>query len=143
MNFHAVIRSLVFLLSCVLSGAAPQQDTDLARYSDQAREALASKKWDDAAKALQHLAQLAPSVPEVQANLGMALFFEGRATEALAAFDRARKLNPAMPQVELMVGLCQAELGRYREAVAILAPAFEHPPDADTGRLIGFYLGGS
>ena len=140
MNFHAVIRSLVFLLSCVLSGAAPQQDADLARYSDQAREALASKKWDDAVKALQHLAQLAPSVPEVQANLGMALFFEGRATDALAAFDRARKLNPAMPQVELMVGLCQAELGRYREAVAILAPAFEHPPDADTGRLIGLHL---
>jgi len=140
MNFHAVIRSLVFLLSCVLSGAAPQQDADLARYSDQARDALASKKWDDAVKALQHLAQLAPSVPEVQANLGMALFFEGRATEALAAFDRARKLNPAMPQVELMVGLCQAELGRYREAVAILAPAFEHPPDADTGRLIALHL---
>src|SRR5712691_1483917 len=140
MNFRAVIRSLVFLLLSAQCRAAPQQDADLARYSDQAREALASKKWDDAVKALQHLAQLAPSVPEVQANLGMALFFEGRATEALAAFDRARKLNPAMPQVELMVGLCQAELGRYREAVAILAPAFEHPPDAETDRLIGLHL---
>src|SRR6266849_3554996 len=107
---------LAILNGSSLSSAAPQQDADLARYSDQAREALASKKWDDAVKALQHLAQLAPSVPEVQANLGMALFFEGRATEALAAFDRARTLYPAMPQVELMVGLCQAELGRYREA---------------------------
>jgi len=140
MNFGAAIRSLVFLLSCVLGGAAQEQDAEMARYSDQAPEALASKKWDEAAKALQHLAQLAPSVPEVQANLGMALFFEGRASEALAAFDRARTLNPAMPQVKLMVGLCQAELGQYREAVAVLAPAFEHPPDADTGRLIGLHL---
>ena len=89
MNFRAVIRSLVF----VLLTAAPvvaQRDDDLARYSDQAREALASKKWDEAAKALQHLSQLAPSVPQVQANLGMALFFQGHATEALAAFGRAR-----------------------------------------------------
>jgi len=137
---RAVIRSLVFLLLLVPSVAAQQRDADLARYSDQAREAMASKKWDEAVKALQHLAQLAPSVPEVQANLGMALFFQGHATEALAAFDRARKLHPAMPQVDLMVGLCQAELGKHRAAVAILAPAFDHPPDTETGRLIGLHL---
>jgi tetratricopeptide (TPR) repeat protein len=140
MDFRAAIRSLVFLLMCSPGERAQQQDADLTRYSDQAREALASKKWDVAVKALDHLAKLAPSVPEVQANLGMALFFEGRASEALAAFDRARKLKPAMPQVDLMVALCQAELGRHREAVAVLAPAFEHPPDSETGRLIGLHL---
>jgi len=140
MNFRAVIRSLVFLLLCVPRGAPQQRDADLERYSDQARVALASKKWDEAVKALQYLVLLAPSIPEVHANLGMALFFQGRATEALAAFDRARKLNPAVPQVDLMVGLCQAELGRHREAVAILAPAFDHPPDPETGRLIGLHL---
>lgn len=139
MKCSAGIRSLSFVLLAVVCGAA-QRDAELARYSDQAREALASKKWDEAVKALEHLVQLAPSVPEVQANLGMALFFEGRATEALAAFDRARKLNPAMPQVDLMVALCQAELGRHREAVTVLAPAFEHPPDAEMGRLIGLHL---
>jgi tetratricopeptide (TPR) repeat protein len=139
MNCCTVIRSLVFVLLAATCGAA-QRDADLARYSDQAREALASKKWDEAVTALHHLTQLAPSVPEVQANLGMALFFEGRASEALAAFDRARKLNPAVPQVALMIGLCQAELGRHREAIAILTPAFDHPPDAETGRLIGLHL---
>jgi len=139
MRCSAVFRCLILVLLAAAASAA-QRDADLARYSDQARDALASKKWDEAVTALQHLAQLAPSVPEVQANLGMALFFEGHATEALAAFDRARKLNPAMPQVDLMAALCQAELGRYREAVAVLAPAFEHPPDAETGRLIGLHL---
>lgn len=139
MNFCTAIRPLIFALLAAVCGAA-QRDADLARYSDQAREALASKKWGEAVTALQHLARLAPSVPEVQANLGMALFFEGHATEALAAFDRARKLNPSMPQVDLMAALCQAELGRHREAVAVLAPAFDHPPDAETGRLIGLHL---
>lgn len=139
MNFRAVIRSLIFVLLATV-GSAAQRDADLARYSDQAREAMAAKKWDEAVTALRHLAQLAPSVPQVQANLGMALFFEGRASEALAAFDRARKLDPGMPQIELMVALCQAELGRHREAVAVLAPAFDHSPDAETGRLIGLHL---
>src|SRR5262249_10646205 len=113
---------------------------DLDHYSDQARQALAAKEWEKAARALEHLAQLAPSVAEVQANLGLALFFEGRSGDALAAFDRAGKLNTALPQVGLMAGLCPAELGRYREAVMILAPAFEHPTDEEMGRLIGLHL---
>src|SRR5262245_16133410 len=131
-----MIRSLFFLLLSIRFSAAQ----DLEVYSDQARTALASKNWDEAVKALEHLMRLAPAVPEVQANLGMALFFQGRATQALAAFDHARKLNPALPQVELMVALCQAELGRHREAVLVLGPAFDHPPDPETGRLIGLHL---
>jgi len=31
-------------------------------------------------------------------------------------------------------------LGRDGEAVSLLAPAFEHPPDAETGRLAGLHL---
>ena len=130
----------MLLLSLAASVTAQQRDADLDRYSDQARQALAAKQWSKAARALEHLAQMAPSVAEVQANLGLALFFEGHAAEALAAFDRARKLNPALPQVEVMAGLSKAELGRYSEAIAILAPAFEHPADEETGRLIGLHL---
>src|SRR5262249_414232 len=84
--------------------------------------------------------QLAPSVPQVHAQLGLALFFEGRSADALRAFERARKLEPALPQVQVMIGLCDAELGRYQEAVAILAPAFDQPPDLETARLIGLHL---
>jgi tetratricopeptide (TPR) repeat protein len=140
MDRQVLIRSLVFLLLSVPLGTAQPNDADLARYSDQAREALAAKKWDQAVKTLRHLAQLAPSVAEVQANLGLALFFEGRAREALDAFERAQKLNSALPQVEVMMALCYAELGRHQEAVTVLAPAFEHPPDAEMGRLIGLHV---
>jgi tetratricopeptide (TPR) repeat protein len=134
------IRGGVFVLWLVTGLAAQQREADLDHYSDQARQALAAKEWGKAVEALEHLSQLAPSVAQVQANLGLALFFEGRAGEALAAFDRARKLNPGLPQVEVMAGLCKAELGQHREAVTILAPAFGHPPDAETGRLIGLHL---
>jgi len=139
MNMRMSVPSLLLLLSFT-SVTAQQRDTDLDRYSDQARQALSAKKWSEAAAALEHLAALAPTVPQVQANLGMALFFEGKAGDALTAFEKARKLNPALPQVDVMIGVCQAELGRYREAVQILAPAFTQPADEETTRLVGLHL---
>lgn len=130
---------LVFCAALALVAGQPR-DEELERLSAEARSAMAEKKWAQAAQALEQLARLAPSVPEVHANLGLALFFQGRPAEALAAFQRARKLNPALPQTGLMIGLCDAELGHHAEAISALAPAFEHPPDDETGRLIGLHL---
>ncbi len=135
-----MIRSWVFLLILVAGLSAQSHETDLDRLSTQARAALAAKDWDEAERALEELARLAPSVAEVQANLGFALYFKGEPADALTAFDRARELNPNLPQVELMIGLCDAELDRAQEAIARLAPAFEQPLDADIGKLVGLHL---
>jgi tetratricopeptide (TPR) repeat protein len=135
-----MIRSWVFLLFLVARLSAQPHEADLERLSEQARTALAAKNWENAERVLKELARLAPLVAEVQANLGLALYSEGRAADALAAFERARKLNPNLPQMDLMVGLCDAELGRDREAISLLAPAFEHPPDTESGRLAGLHL---
>ena len=135
-----MIRSWVFLVFLGFILSAQNREDELQRLSEQARSSLAAKKWDEAAKALGELARRAPSVAQVHANLGLALYFEGKASEALTAFERARKLDPALPQVNLMIGLCDAELGHYEEAAAILAPAFGHPPDEEIGRLVGLHL---
>jgi tetratricopeptide (TPR) repeat protein len=139
---NLAVQCLVLLLFAVsvTSVSGQERDTDLDRYSDRARQALAGKEWVEAAQALEHLARLAPEVAEVQANLGLARYFDRRPTDALIAFERARKRNPALPQVNVMIGLCDADPGRYREAVALLARAFEHPPANDTGGLIGLHL---
>jgi tetratricopeptide (TPR) repeat protein len=110
------------------------------RYSDQAHQALAAKKWDEAVQALEPLSRLAPEVPEVHANLGFAYFFEGRPAQALDSFERARKLNPRLPQVDAMIALSEAELGRCAEAISIITSTFDRPPDEDTGRLSGLHL---
>jgi tetratricopeptide (TPR) repeat protein len=135
-----MIRSWVFLLFLTARLPAQPHEADLDRLSEQARSALTAKNWSAAEKALRELARRAPAVPEVQANLGLALYFEGRPADAVTAFDRARELNPHLAAVELMVGLCDAELGRDRAAIELLAPAFEHPPDPETGRLAGLHL---
>ena len=72
------LRLCLLLFAISTFSFARERDADLDRYSDQARQALAAKKWAEAAQALEHLTQLAPNVPEAHANLGLAYFFEGR-----------------------------------------------------------------
>ena len=133
-------RSFLLVIAAAVRILAGQNESELDHYSDIARQALAAKKWDAAVQALEHLAQLAPTVPEVHANLGLAYYSEGRATEALASFERAQKLNPRLPQLPAMIGLCKADLGRCSEAIDLLNPVFQRPPDRETERLTGLHL---
>jgi tetratricopeptide (TPR) repeat protein len=113
---------------------------DTVRLSAEAKGALDTRQWPEAAAALEKLAKLNPDVAEVHANLGLAYYFEGRPSQAFNSFSRALKLKPVLPQARVMMGICEAELGRNAEAIAILAPAFRKPPDPEIGRLIGLHL---
>jgi tetratricopeptide (TPR) repeat protein len=118
--------------------AATQSEVEQA--SQRAKLALDARQWPEATAILEKVAQLAPSVPQIHANLGMAYYFQGRPTEALASFRRALKLKPQMPQVGLMAGICQAELGRSVEAITVLEPAFRKPSGAEIDHLVGLRL---
>src|SRR5690348_3343497 len=87
-NLKSPMKPPLWLLLAAFASIAvcEQGQGDLDPYSDNARQALTAKEWDEAAQALEHLVHLAPDVPEVYANLGLAYFFEGRPVEALAAF---------------------------------------------------------
>jgi len=128
---------MLAVTTCLMAG---QNESEMDRYSDLAREALAAKKWDQAARALEHLTQLAPQIPQVHANLGFAYYSEGRPAEALASFERARELDPQLPQVEAMIGICKANLGQCQSAIDILKPVFERSSSQDTRRLSGLHL---
>jgi superkiller protein 3 len=135
------LLSTLYCLLGPLALAAQQPDNaEVVRYSRQAEQAMAAKDWAVAAQTLEKLSHLTPNVPEVQGDLGMAYYSQGRILEASQAFERALKLNPKMSQAHLMLGLCDAELGRNEKAIAILEPAFRHPPSKDIGRLVGLDL---
>jgi tetratricopeptide (TPR) repeat protein len=125
---------------CALAAAQQTREAEIRRLSQQAQEALAQQKLDEAASALEKLTKLTPEVPEVFANLGMVYYTEGRMSQAAENFQYALRLNPRIANVELMLGICYAEIGRSQEALPILEPAFRHLPDAPAGRLIGLEL---
>ena len=130
------------LIALGTSGQPAQQASRslLDRYSEQAQEAMAAKDWETAAKLLETLARLAPNVPEIQANLGIAYYSQNRIFDAASAFERALKLDPKMPRAATVLGLCYAEMGRKGKAAALLEPAFRKPADRETGRLAGLSL---
>jgi tetratricopeptide (TPR) repeat protein len=137
----AVLKPLLpALLLALTVGVLSSAASDIERLSDQAQQALNAHHWPDASSVLEQLAKLAPDVPEVHANLGLAYYFQGHAAQALASFERALHLNAKMPQAAIMSGICQAELGHHQEAIAILDPAFASPSDPEIGRLIGLHL---
>jgi len=130
--------SIILWAGTLWAGQANQEE--LESYSRQAQQAMAQQDWQTATRALEKLAELTPNVPEVQGDLGLAYYSQGRILEAAQAFERTLKLNPKMTQARLTLGLCYAELGRNQEAVSILEPACRHPPDSQVGRLIGLSL---
>ena len=113
---------------------------NVEELSGEAQRAMVAKDWPSAAQALEKLAQIAPQVAEIQANLGVSYYSLNRIAEAASAFERALKLDPRMAQARVLLGLCEAELGRSDEAIKILEPAFARAPDDELGRLIGFAL---
>jgi len=140
LSFHFGALFLYIVAVSLTLSAQGSAETEIDQYSHQAQQAMAAKNWDEAAKVLEKLARLAPDVPEIQGNLGLAYFSQNRIFEATKAFERTLNLNPKMRQATLLLGLCYAELGRNEEAVKILGPAFRHPPDKPMGRLIGLGL---
>lgn len=118
----------------------PAGEVTLERYSADAEQAMAARDWAAAAKALQRLAKLAPAVPEVHANLGLAYYSQNLVAEAAAEFEKALSLNARISRASWMLGLCDAELGKNEPAIKLLEPAWSHPPDEQSGRLIGLDL---
>ena len=133
----------VFGLILMVTGSLhsqPPGDDALERYSAEAGQAMAAHDWPAATKALQQLSRLAPNVPEVHANLGLAYYSQNRVAEAAGEFEKALSLNPKIARAGWMLGLCQAELGKSDAAIQLLAPAWNHPPDEASARLIGLDL---
>jgi tetratricopeptide (TPR) repeat protein len=128
------------IMTSLEAQGASQSENDPEIISRQAQEAMAAKDWPAATKSLEKLAEQAPNVSEIQANLGLAYYSQNRVMEAAKAFERALKLNPKMQRADMMLGLCYAELGRNREAVPILSSAFRRPADKQMGRLVGLDL---
>ena len=131
---------VVVLIAKSVLCAQPAVEETLERYSAEAEKAMAARDWPAAGKALQNLARLAPGVPEVHANLGLAYYSQNLVSQAAAEFEKALSINPKIARAGWMLGLCDAELGRNEAAIKLLEPAWRHPPDQASARLIGLDL---
>ncbi|MBF0375777.1 MAG: tetratricopeptide repeat protein, partial [Alphaproteobacteria bacterium] len=87
---------------------------------------------DEAVACLREAAMLAPLVPDLHLNLGVALMHLGRLAEAATAFQKALKLDRAGPDTAALynnLGVARRGMGRLDDAV----PSFRRAIAADGG----------
>jgi tetratricopeptide (TPR) repeat protein len=99
---------------------------------------VSSDKPEKALEMLTEAEQLAPELPEVQSNLGMALAKMGRTDEAILHVEKAVQLNPDLPAAEMTLGSLYQSVGRTQDAIRVFKDFQKrHPTSEHLGKIKG------
>jgi tetratricopeptide (TPR) repeat protein len=109
------------LLTALLAGAGPPpaagQTEALAAKAQQAREAMATGRFDEAASLYTAIVQAMPNEAGMRMNLGLALSMAGRPKEAVPHLKAALKQKPDLLPASLFLGSAYLELGQAANAL--------------------------
>ncbi len=134
-------RLLMFLsFSCCHLVGQSADTSDVRRYSEEGKTALASGQYLEAEHAYEKLQALLPGIAEVHAQLGLIYFEERKFDEAVAALRKALELKPGLPRADALFALSLSELGHYEEALPKLQKAFLETTDPSVKRMCGLQL---
>lgn len=115
---------LALLLGTGLDLLAGQTaDEQLALHQQRAQQAEAAQDFEGAIREYRILLRSIPNSPELQSNLGVALYFHHDLTQAAEVFQRAIALKPDLYAPHLFLGLALANLSRPDAAVVQLEQA--------------------
>jgi tetratricopeptide (TPR) repeat protein len=122
------MKRLVVVLGLGLAGSAALAQApdpgELERYAADGQEALAERRFGDAARAFEKLRELSPETAEIHAQLGMIRFQQREFAQAVPALREALKLKPGLPNVDVLLAMCLSEIGRHEEALPGLQKGF-------------------
>lgn len=111
-------KACVILLTMLAVGATAQVNPNA--LAESARQAMAERRFGEAAEIYAELASKFPNEPTLQANLGMALHFSARDTEAIQPLRKAARALPSSFPAQFALGASLSRLGRHDEALAPL-----------------------
>lgn len=118
------LRGTLQLLAGVLLLALPAvswgEQADPNALASAASQAMAERRFSEAAEIYSDLARKFPNEPTLQANLGMALHFSSRDSEAVQPLQQAVRAMPSSFPAQFALGASLSRLGRHAEAVGPL-----------------------
>lgn len=143
-----IVQLLVILLVWVAAWVAPRADCAVepgpAQHTardeqllEAGKKALSNGDYARALAVFQKLADDAPNVAEVHANLGSVYYFAGRYDYAIRECRRALELKRTMKRPQYFLALSLAESGRCAEALPHLAGDYASLDDPQLRRMIG------
>ena len=137
------MKLIVALALCLAGSEVLAQSPDpgaLERYAAEGQQALAERRWAEAARAFEKLRELSPETAEVHAQLGMIYAQQNDFARAVPSLRKALKLKPGLPNVDVLLAMCLSELGQFREALPGLQKGFGQSADASLRRVSGLQL---
>jgi tetratricopeptide (TPR) repeat protein len=130
--------SFFWLVGAWALGQAPS--SDFAKYSRSGQEAMAAGKYSEAEADYVKLADLAPSMAEVHATLGVIYFQQGKFEQSVKELRRALALKPGIPKADGLLAMSLSELGQYKEALPGLEKTYHQAVDLPIKRMSGLQL---
>jgi tetratricopeptide (TPR) repeat protein len=110
----------VVLLTLTLAATAAAQSAEMAARANQAKQAMAADRFDEAAAIYREILKSLPDEPGILMNLGMALAMSGQSKEAIQPLSRALELQPTLMPAALFLGQSHLDLGQPEQAMAPL-----------------------
>jgi len=122
------------------TGTYPQ--AEFSRHIQQAQRYLAEKRPDLAIPELQTAVTIDPDSVETQSNLGVLLFFQGKAAEAIPHLRIAVEKQPALSKIQGILGIAELHAQDFAEGRKDLETAFPTIDDQKFKLQVGLELVG-
>jgi tetratricopeptide (TPR) repeat protein len=121
----------VFVLApvCVIAQLTASQQRQFAEHMQKAQTYLRNKQPRLAIPELEAAAAIDPSSVDARGNLGVLLFFEGKASEAIPHLRFALEQQPGMTRLQGLLGMAEAQTLDIANARRDLDAAFNRTDD--------------
>jgi len=141
----AVFRSVSVLTLLSAMALCPGQSADdkqanFAAHIQKAQEYLSQKRPDLAIPELEAAAAIDPENIETQGNLGVLLYFQGKAAEAIPHLRAAVQRQPGMSKIQGLLGLAEIQTLDYEQGVKDLEATFPLIQDKNFKVQVGLEL---
>jgi tetratricopeptide (TPR) repeat protein len=111
------------------SGAVQDKQAAFVAHVQKAKEHLDAKRPDLAIPELQAAAAIQPENVEVQGNLGVLLYFQGKASESIPHLRAAVERQPGLGKIQGLLGLAEVHSQDAQDGRKDLETAFPAIPD--------------
>ena len=142
----AVLGNVSMVVALLLAGAlcfsqsAEDKQASLAAHIQKAQEYLGQKRPDLAIPELEAAAAIDPENVETQGNLGVLLYFQGKAAEAIPHLRAAVQRQPGISKIQGLLGLAEIQTLDYGQGVHDLEAAFPLIQDKNFKVQVGLEL---
>lgn len=138
----SVAALILFAAAPCFAQATPEQQRSFAQHMQKAQSFLRDKRPDLAIPELQAAAALNPDNFEIQGNLGVLLFFQGKPADAIPHLRAALEKRPTLANMQGILGLAELRTQNFESGRHDLETAFPSIEDRKLKVQVGLELVG-